>query len=50
MQQAPKAAAEYANAQAAELRKQGQEEEAQKWEEGGAYLPTFLATCNAINW
>ncbi|MBK9445234.1 MAG: hemagglutinin repeat-containing protein [Betaproteobacteria bacterium] len=36
-QLAPKAAADFAGKQAADLRKQGNEEEAKKWEEGGAY-------------
>ncbi|MDQ5880396.1 MAG: filamentous hemagglutinin, partial [Pseudomonadota bacterium] len=36
-QLAPKAAADFAGKQAAELRKQGNEEEAKKWDDGGAY-------------
>ena len=36
-QQAPKAAADFAASQAADLRKQGNEEEAKKWDEGGTY-------------
>jgi len=36
-QQAPKAAADFAKAQATELRNQGNFEEAVKWDEGGAY-------------
>ena len=35
--QAPKAAADFAASQAADLRKQGNEEEAKKWDEGGTY-------------
>lgn len=36
-QYAPKAVADYASAKASELRKEGKEEEAKKWDEGGAY-------------
>jgi filamentous hemagglutinin len=36
-QYAPKAVADYSSAKASELRKEGKEEEAKKWDEGGAY-------------
>lgn len=47
-QMAPKAAAEFAKTQADNLRKQGNEEEAKKWDEGGAYRIALHAAVGGL--
>jgi filamentous hemagglutinin len=47
-QYAPKAVADYASAKANELRKEGKEEEAKKWDEGGAYRVALHTVSGAL--
>ncbi|WP_332777567.1 hemagglutinin repeat-containing protein, partial [Polaromonas sp.] len=47
--EAPKAASTFAAGQAAELRKQGQEEEAKKWDEGGVYRIALHTAAGALS-
>ena len=46
--EAPKAVATYAGGKAAELRKQGNEEEAKKWDEGGVYRIALHTAAGAL--
>ncbi|MBX3654967.1 MAG: hemagglutinin repeat-containing protein [Ramlibacter sp.] len=48
-QQAPRAVAIYASGKAAELRQQGNEDEARKWDEGGAYRIALHTALGALS-